>query len=373
MPGLLDLTQGQNNGLFNNFMNQLREGVSPIYRQEQQQQRALQQDFANLAQIYGPQQALMYVNHPDILSERLKPQIVGPGDTLMSAAGMGGQPMPQVPGLPQMGSPVTQPPQQGAPQQPNNVYGANTNGLNDPATLDRLVDQRLLGDKSVEQGGSGLGAGGKIGQINKAAFNKLLTQRMTERGITPQELTSRTAKFPAYGDAVKKLTDIQARMGQAAIEFDKMWPVFMQQVAKTNPGQFPTANAFQQFLKLHAGDPNVAPLAGMVNSMRNIYGNAISRRAEGATVDDKKHFDETLSKAWNPAQLNSVGNAFHAEMQAAHDSMPAQANVLKVDFGLAEKPTPEALNFARDAIKRGAPPERVKQRMKEMGFRPEGF
>lgn len=377
MPGLLDLTQGQGNGLLQNYINRIQEGMSPAYRQEQQQQRALQQDFANMAAIYGPQKALMYVNHPDLLSERLKPQNVEPGNMLMSAEGMGGQPMPQLPGLPQMGSPVTQPPGLQPQQQPaaSNIYGTNTNGMTDQGTLERMVATRLLGDKSPETAGTGMGSGSKLNIINKQAYNALLSQRMKEKGITPEMLASRTAKFPAYAEAAKKLTDSGAFMERAAQEFGPIWDAFMQTAARVNTSRFPSVNAFMQYAREHTGDPDVAQLKNYIeNTLPSIYARGITGSTQRPLDADKKHIRESLNPVWNTGQLGAVGDAIQLEFKASRDSIPKTLNIMRArDFGMGDPVPPQIAAQFRAAKQAGKPVDKLIARLHENGFDTKGL
>ncbi|MFZ1920103.1 MAG: hypothetical protein WAU57_00570 [Xanthobacteraceae bacterium] len=223
------------------------------------------------------------------------------------------------------------------------MIASNTNGMLPPPALNQMVSRRLLGDTSMESGSSfGMGA---IGQINKTAYQTALAAAMQQQGVTPAQLTQRTAQFPAYQNGVESLTNMQVNMGTARNEFQNLWPQFIAQVNKVNSGagvlnNIPSYNALSQFVQEHKGDPDVAALGSYMTGLENQYVRAVSTSKNGPTVNDHQNFDNLMNGSWNAAQQNSVGAALGNEMQAARNSIPQMKHELDVQFGLAPKDAP---------------------------------
>lgn len=309
----------------------------------------------------SPEQAQMYALNPDLLKEMAKPQVVAPGGRLDSGLPLGG------PGGSSQGPPGTTTSPGG--MSPLSQRSQNTSGMLDEASLTRMAEQGLLGEDVTK--GAGMGA---LGQINKAELQKRISALAEQRGISPAELAGRASRFPAYAEATKNLTKIQTGMGTAGVEFTNLWPGF-EQAAKQYGGltNLPWTRQLEQAIREGTGDPNVVQLGQRINALANVYARAISTRAQGPTDSDKEHFREVLKKNWNPAQIATAGQTLASEIKAAHDSVPIEANKLKVQFGLADKTPPEMAAQAKDAIARGAPRDKVIEAIEAKGFKADGL
>jgi len=336
-----------------------------------------------------PAKAGMLAVNPKILEEQAKPQVIAPGahlDAGIDLGGAGGAPAapPPLPGAPSLPAPGM-PPAGGAPQPTSGMGGsppppssmaqrtANGNGLLDPATLDTMANRALLGDDSVLKN-AGMGA---LGNLNKAEIQKRMAALAAERGISPEELSGRTARFPAYAEATKNLTKIQTGMGTAGIDFQKIFPLFQKAVQKAAGswpgGKIPSVRDLEMAFKTKTGNPDAIAAGNYLNTLANVYARAISTRPQGPTDSDKEHFREVLQKSWNPAQIAEAGVALNNEIKAAHDSVFTQGNRLKVQFNLADKAPAVMIAQAKDAIKRGADQAKVKEAIESKGLKADGL
>lgn len=334
------------------------------------QRQGIMATYNALAPKVGSQAAMVYAMNPNLLAAQMKPIATQPGGSVIQplSLGAGASGVPSSGGItsgpmsPTLAAavqtanaangvkPSTAAPQpSAAPQsQPNiapnvqpqgNVIATNANGMLSPAALQQMVDRRLLGDTSMETGSSfGMG---NIGQINKSAYQNALATAMRQQNITPAELSSRTAQFPAYQKGVENLTNMEVQMGTARNEFQNLWPQFQAQVQKVYSkygSNYPSLNAAINAYKEHSGDPDVIQLGNYATALENQYVRAVSTSKNGPTVNDHQNFEDMLNTNWNPAQIASAGTAIGNEMAAARNSLPQMAQDLKVQFGLAPKP-----------------------------------
>jgi hypothetical protein len=369
--GLLGLLTGQGAG-----PGGLAGSVSPDIYDRAVQQQIMQQTYQGLAQQYGPATGMILATHPGLIDELYKPQVTQPGGSLTAAMGLpgmgGGQPQ-----LSAQQQPGQQPAQPGQgtprPQQGGGVtFSQNNNGLLSPEALDNMVNRRLLGDNSVEtqfgRSSSGLGA------LQKSAYQQRLAQVMQQQGVTPADLATRDAKYPAFKAAVDKLQSAQAGMGQAGIEFQQLFPQFQADLQKYGATQFPDANHFFQWLSAHKGDPDVAPLQQRMLTLSNVYGRAVSTNPASANTDFKqREFGEALNQYWPLAATGRIGDAMNQEIQTAHDSVPKEINRMAVDNGLGKPADTDTLAQAKAAIAKGAPRSAIISRLSESGFNANGL
>lgn len=341
-------------------------------------QRNLEQNYSDLVGNGVPRGlAGLMVTHPEMVTKLGEIQKLGPGEVpynaLAAMLGIGGA----APNSSQQQPPSSQP-SGGAPPSAPGMGPMNTQGLMSPQELAPLVERRVHGDieaaNEVKAGGiSGLNP------LNNKNFQAMVAQRLAEMGKTGADLAKIDANFPNYKKAQADLADMSSRMGTAQIEFGRIWPQFIQAVQKwqsrypQGATQFPSGNAFLQFIDKNAGDPSVAPLKQYTTTLRNVYGRAISTNPRGPTDSDKAHFDEGVNTHWNMGQMQELGTALSNEMSAAQQSIPIQRNVNDVDFGFGKKLDPATQQQARDAISRGADRAKVIHRLKENGIDPEGL
>jgi hypothetical protein len=332
------------------------------------QQRQLEQ---SLSPTYGPQAASIFAQRPEMFDKMAAPQKLGPGDTLTSPMGFPGLGGGTAPAGPDEASSAASGPGGAA----GGITGGtpiatNTNGILDPLSLRNAAEREIAGDTSARD--KMVGGMGPLGKLNLSAYNKVLNAVMKERGISPQDLTAAKAKFPAYEGQLKRLGTIEANMGTARMEFEPIWQGFKQAMAQVN-GQFPSWNALKQFLQKHAGDPRVAPLAQYTQALENVYGRAISTNPSGPTVHDKTKSEQSFNTLWNGQSLDAIEGALRTEMGAAQRSIPKMRNVADVGQGLGKKASDALLAQAKDAIKRGAPRDKVVDALAEQGFKADGL
>jgi hypothetical protein len=337
------------------------------------QQHQLEQ---TLTPTLGPQGAALGSQQPSLLGPLFKPEKLDPGGSLVSpmqfpGMGGGGGGGGGAPSIASADAALAGGGGGGAPAAAGgpNVIASNTNGMMPPEAIEDMVSRRLVGDTSVEKNFGGMGP---LGKLNQAAYQKRLSQVMKDRGISPQELVANTAKFPAYEGQLKRLATIDANMGTARMEFEPIWNAFKQAMGQVN-GQFPSWNALKQFALKHAGDPRVAPLAQYTQALENVYGRAISTNPQGPTVHDKTRSEQSLNTFWNGKSLQEIEGALRTEMDAAKNSIPKMRNKADVEQGLGRAASPDILAQARDALKRGAPKDRIIDRLSEQGLKADGL
>jgi len=395
MPGLFD-QQGGGGGLLGglgNFFGNLGAGLNPAGYAAQLQQQMLQAQLQSLMQMpeyqgpggtakalatiqnpklqehefvtlpeqqkfrqsltgpYGNRAADIFSQRPGIFDELLKPQKLEPGGSLVSVLG--------IPGMGGGGAPA-------ASSGPH-ILAENNKGIIGDEPAENAVAQRLIGDKSAyDQMGSGMGP---LGKLNLQKLKLIEAQRMKEQGITPGMLAERTAKFPAFAEAVKKRTDQGSNMGQAAMEFQDIWPKFMDALKRVNSTRFPTLNALEQFLKENAGNPDVAELSQYIdNTLPSIYGRAISGTTQRPLKDDKEAIRNGLKKFWNTGQMQAAGVALDNEFRAAREANAKQINVHKSQFGMGDPIPAEVQAQIQQARAANKPLSKLIERLQEHGY-----
>jgi hypothetical protein len=328
-----------------------------------------------LKPTFGPQGAALGSQQPGLLGPLFKPEKLEPGGSLVSpmqfpGMGGGGNGAPSIAGadaaLATGAGGGTPAPPSGASGGPH-ILAENNKGIIGDEPAENAVAQRLIGDKSAyDQMGSGMGP---LGKLNLQKLKAIEAQRMKEQGITPGMLAERTAKFPAFADAVKKRTEQGSNMGQAAMEFQDIWPKFMDALKRVNSSQFPTFNALEQFVKQHAGDPNVAELSQYIdNTLPSIYGRAISGTTQRPLLDDKRAIREGLNKFWNTGQMQAAGVALDNEFRAAREANAKQINVHKSQFGMGDPIPAEIQAQIQQAMAANKPLSKLIERLQEHGY-----
>jgi len=340
-------------GIFQNMQAQYAPGAYKARVGAYQQQLALQAQqaaYEGITAKMGPgheAEARMLSLNPNLATEMMKPQVVGPGAGLYSGLGGGGG---------GGGGSAA-----GGGAAGNQPLAQNQNGMYSPETARREAENLLIGDDSGLQT---LGKGPEA-NIARAQIQNLATKLAAERNITPAMIADRTAKFPAYKSAVNDLTKSASEKGVGASEFNALAPHLQQTVGAT-ASQFPSYNAFKQYLAKNAGSPQATAIQQQITGLMNAYSRATGNK-------DDAHVEDVLNKTWSGGQIGAGIQALQQEIQATQAAIPKQMNRLKVQHGLADKASAGTFANAKAAIAQGRPRDQVIQKIEEAGYSAEGL
>ncbi len=391
---------GQEMGFRNKAYQELQQGgdpnaallmANPAAYQMNIGQRNLMATIQALTPQYGHDRAVFLALHPEILTESAKPMSVPEGGSVFTPNPMG-SPLPQ-------GGPSQAPPQaapQAAPGQGSDaapmggVPGAqftNTNGVIQQPALLNLARQALLGKDVQSQLGGAMGS-----RTNKSNFQTLMNKVMADPKqfgidsdpVSPEDLVSRQAAFPAYEDALKRNADISSRMQLAQTEARGILPLFQQAIAKLGPQDYPIFNKANQLWQAETGNPASAEAASYMNALINTYARGVAPsggQGGGATVNATEHLREVVNPYWSKGQLAAGGAAVMNELNIANNAIKTNGNEINVRYGFgkdpAKAPAPQGgrtwLDQAKAAAKGGVSREEVERRLSEHGFHAKGL
>jgi hypothetical protein len=232
------------------------------------------------------------------------------------------------------------------------VKETSGNGLLDPETINAMAQQYRAGDTSVL---TNLGRGAQ-GAENIVALRKRIAEINAAGGESGAEQANRNAEMFGVKAGQRTLGTKQANIEMAATEFQQVLPVVQkasQAVSRTN---YPDLNRIIQAFETKTGDPNIVAFGGGVNTLVNLYARAISPGGV-ATVSDKDHAREILSKAWSQGQFDAAVGMMKQEIDAALTSPGKVREDMRKRFltgvgaqSAAPGPATQAAPEARDVI-----------------------
>lgn len=201
-----------------------------------------------------------------------------------------------------------------------------TNDLSSDA-IDFMARRALSGDTSVISGlARSKGARAKV-ENRMAELAPLL-------GVTPEELSMRTAEFQGVKSAQRAAGTQEAKVKLAASEAYKMIDVVRAAIPAVNPSQYPTLNALKNAIDKQQGGPAVSALYASLNALINTYARAINPNGV-ATVSDKDHARQMINEAMSSGQLDAVLRTMDTEMKAALASSGESRNAMRAERNLS--------------------------------------
>lgn len=214
--------------------------------------------------------------------------------------------------------------------------GSGDGGLLDEATLTVMAHQYEAGDTSVL---TNLGRGAQ-GAQNVVRLRQKIAEINTAKGETGQEQALRNAEMMGVKAGQRTLGTKQANIELAATEFAQVLPVVQKASLAVSRTNFPDLNKVIQMAQEKTGDPNIVAFGGGINTLINLYSRAISPTGV-ATVSDKDHAREVLSKAWSQGQFDAAVGMMKQEIDAALQSPEKVRDDMRKRFigGLGGKPS----------------------------------
>lgn len=255
------------------------------------------------------------------------------------------------------------------------IFSSDT-GLLDKPTIDAMAKQAMSGDTSVF---TNLGRGAQ-GAENVIAVRKRIAELNSGSGESGAEQAQRNAEFFGIKAGQRTLGTRSANIELAATEFKQVLPVVQAASQAVSRSNYPDLNRIVQAFEEKTGDPNVVKFGGGVNTLVNLYARAISPSGN-PTVSDKDHARLILNRAWSQGQFDAAVGMMSQEIDAALSSPDKVRDAMRQRFlggqqggakpSTAAPPVNDnpAISDARIAIGKGAPRDKVEQRLKEKGIK----
>ena len=194
--------------------------------------------------------------------------------------------------------------------------GAGVEPSLSPATLRSMARQYWAGDRTVFQN---LGRGAQ-GAANIVALREMVTTIGDEMGKTPEELARVVAQFEGVKSGFRSIGNRSARVLMGATEAGLMADIVLETSEAVDRTEYPDLNAIAQAVRKGTGDAAIARFNAALNSFVNVYSNAITTSASGATVSDKEHAREMLNTAFTKGQIEGTIDIMLREIEAAKAS-----------------------------------------------------
>lgn len=182
----------------------------------------------------------------------------------------------------------------------------------DEATLNRMADQALRGDRTVF---NNIGRG-KQGSANLVALHKKITQLGTDRGIDGAALAGITADYSGQQAALRTSGNISARVENAISEAKELAPLALEASKKVaRSGLLPFGKAGIMF-DTQTNNPDLKSFATANNGLVSAYAGAMAR-GQKPTVSDFEHARHILSEAQSQPAYEATVAQMYNEMEAA--------------------------------------------------------
>jgi hypothetical protein len=188
-------------------------------------------------------------------------------------------------------------------------------GLLDPDTIKFMAQQYRAGDTSTL---TNLGRGAQ-GAQNIVLLRKEIQKQNAGEGLGGADQAVRNAEFMGTKAGQRTLGTKQANIELAATEFKNVLPVVQQASKAVDRTNYPDLNKVIQSWQEKTGDPKIVAFGGGVNTLINLYARAISPSGV-ATVSDKDHAREILTKSWSQGQFDAAVGMMQKEIDAALQS-----------------------------------------------------
>lgn len=241
----------------------------------------------------------------------------------------------------------------------------------DDDTLDSMARQYLAGDKSVF---TNLGRGAQ-GAENVAALRRHISRLGKEIGLSPEDITQRQIEFMGDSAAARTLANRSTMVEYAANTVDRAIPIAEAAMEKLDRAGLLPWGKLQQFFATQTGNPDQAAAYAAINTLVNEYARVVS--PTGVPTDEaRRRGFEMLNSAQSLAAFKAVTGIIRQETAAARAALKDTKNLQRGDRreSLGGKPEgkpvkvendrPEIVQ-AREAIAKGADPEKVKARLRQ--------
>lgn len=150
-------------------------------------------------------------------------------------------------------------------------------------------------------------AKGDIRAISKAAANS---------DITPQEMLANKAAQAGRTSEQRTIGTTSANVSMAGFEAENAAKILHNQADQVYRTTFVPVNKALNAFNEGVGEPNVRAFGAAINTFVNTYARAISPKGV-ATVSDKDHARDLLSKADSPAAFTKIMSVLEQEMAMA--------------------------------------------------------
>lgn len=255
----------------------------------------------------------------------------------------------------------------------------------DDETISEMAKQARAGDTSVF---TNIGRGAQ-GPQNLVRLRQEIVRQNKEAGTSGSEQALRNAEFFGVKAGQRTIGTKGANIEMAATEFNQVLPVVQEASKAVSRTNYPDLNKIIQAAQEKTGDPNIVKFGGGVNTLVNLYARAISPTGN-PTVSDKEHAREILSRSWSNGQFDAAVGMMQQEIKAALSSPEQVRDEMRSRFLRGQGAAPVGypapggnksvesqgsgadamLAQARDAIAKGAPRDKVIERLKGAGIDP---
>jgi len=245
-----------------------------------------------------------------------------------------------------------------------------SNNTLDDATTSAMAAQYLAGDRSVLTNlGRGQQSAANIVKVRKEIYAQAEAQGLNAKDVVNNfnEQAGALAGQRAVGTRA-------ANISLAANEANNMIPIALEASDKLPRTQYMPWNQMVQTVQKGKSSPELASFVAATNSLVNSYVRAVS--PSGVPTDSmREHAYSMLNAAQGPEAYKAVVATMQQEMKAALQAPSQVKKELRGEKASGQtesqgKAGDEILRQARDAIVKGAPREKVIQRLRENGLDP---
>lgn len=182
----------------------------------------------------------------------------------------------------------------------------------DASTIDRISAQVVGGDRT---GLANMGRGAQ-GAANLVAIQNAVSKKMTERGMSPEDITAASAQLEGIRTGMRATGNISARVENAIAEAEQLAPLAIASGRNVSrSGLLPFGKA-QVMFDTNTNDPELAKFAAANQGLVTAYASAMARGGK-ATVTDVHHAQDLLSTAKSQEAYEATVSQMQLEMKAA--------------------------------------------------------
>jgi hypothetical protein len=206
-------------------------------------------------------------------------------------------------------------------------YGDTSQGIYSDDAINLIIDRYMAGDDKALVGlGTGIAA-----QREKSRILSKITQRMHEQGVDARDIMTAQAQFLGYKSAERKLSEAEAKMGQAQQEALNLVGPALALSDKIDRTKFVPLNKLLQSAEGSISDPELLAFKGATNTFLMAYTRAVS--PTGVPTDFvRRHAYELLNTAFDQESYKRVMNQLKVEMEAAIKSPGDYRKKLEQEF-----------------------------------------
>lgn len=179
-------------------------------------------------------------------------------------------------------------------------------------TISRLARQVLRGDRT---GLANMGRGAQ-GAANLVAVQNAVTQEGVRQGMSPEDITAKSAELEGLRTGLRATGNISARVENAIAEADQLIPLALEASGKVSRSGFLPFGKAQVMFNTQTNDPEMARFAAANIGLATAYASAMAR-GNKPTVSDMEHGRELLLAAKSPEAYAATVEQMKKEMVAA--------------------------------------------------------